>query len=121
MEKSYRVVGNTGHWAVAEDGAEPAGDYATREGALEAIYFAASNDIKSGHGVTIRSTRRHRMHLLREGNPSTKTPLLLQINRAKRCERFQVCESYWRPFSCDLSDHQMPRAIATSSVKSVRR
>jgi hypothetical protein len=50
MEKSYRVVGNTGHWAVAEDGAEPAGDYATREGALEAIYFAASNDIKSGHG-----------------------------------------------------------------------
>ena len=39
MEKSYRVVGNTGHWAVAEDGAEPAGDYATREGALEAIYL----------------------------------------------------------------------------------
>ena len=46
MEKSYRVVGNTGHWAIAEDGAEPAGDYATREGALEAIYLAASNDIK---------------------------------------------------------------------------
>jgi hypothetical protein len=38
MEKSYRVVGNTGRWAVAEDGAEPSGDYATREGALEAIY-----------------------------------------------------------------------------------
>jgi hypothetical protein len=54
VEKSYRVVGNTGHWAVAEDGAEPAGDYATREGALEVIYLAASNDIKSGHGVTIR-------------------------------------------------------------------
>ena len=54
MEKSYRVVGNTGHWAVAEDGAEPAGDYATREGALEAIYLAASNDIKSDHGVSIR-------------------------------------------------------------------
>ena len=35
MEKKYRVVGNTGHWAVAEDGAEPVGDYATREGALE--------------------------------------------------------------------------------------
>jgi hypothetical protein len=29
--KSYRVVGNTGHWAVAEDGAEPAGDYATEK------------------------------------------------------------------------------------------
>jgi len=52
--KSYRVVGNTGHWPVAEDGAEPAGDYATRESALEAISLAASNDIKSGHGVTIR-------------------------------------------------------------------
>src|SRR4029077_17912478 len=54
MEKSYRVVGNTGHWAIAEDDAEPAGDYATREGALEAIYLATSNDIKKGRGVTIR-------------------------------------------------------------------
>ena len=54
VEKSYRVVGNTGHWAVSEDDAEPAGDYATREGALEAIYLAASNDIKKGRGVTIR-------------------------------------------------------------------
>jgi xanthine dehydrogenase YagT iron-sulfur-binding subunit len=53
-EKSYRVVGNTGHWAISEDNAEPAGDYATREGALEAIYLAASNDIKKGRGVTIR-------------------------------------------------------------------
>ena len=64
MEKSYRVVGNTGHWAVAEDGAEPAGDYATREGALEAIYLAASNDIKKGRGVTIRMSLRRRMHRL---------------------------------------------------------
>ena len=54
MEKTYRVVGNTGRWAVAEDDAEPAGTYATREGALEAIYLAASNDIKKGLGVTIR-------------------------------------------------------------------
>jgi hypothetical protein len=54
MEKKYRVVGNTGNWAFAEDDAKPAGNYATREGALEAIYLAASNDIKSGHGVTIR-------------------------------------------------------------------
>ena len=29
VEKSYRVVGNTGHWAVSEDDAESAGDYAT--------------------------------------------------------------------------------------------
>jgi hypothetical protein len=36
---------------VSEDDAEPAGDYATRERALEAIYLAASNDIKKGHGV----------------------------------------------------------------------
>jgi hypothetical protein len=54
LEKSYRVVGNTGHSAVSEDDAEPAGDYATREGALEAIYLAASNDIKKGRGGTIR-------------------------------------------------------------------
>jgi hypothetical protein len=54
VEKRYRVVGNTGHWAISEDNAEPAGDYATREGALEAIYLAASNDIKKGRGVTIR-------------------------------------------------------------------
>ena len=40
VEKSYRVVGNTGRWAIAEDSAEPAGDYATREGAFEAIYLA---------------------------------------------------------------------------------
>ena len=39
---------------MAEDDAKPAGNYATREGALEAVYLAASNDIKSGHGVTIR-------------------------------------------------------------------
>jgi hypothetical protein len=54
MEKQYRVVGNTGKWAVTEDNSQPSGNYATREGALEAIYLAASNDIKLGHGVTIR-------------------------------------------------------------------
>lgn len=42
------------HWRVADDDGERAGDYVTREGALEAIYLAASNDIKSGHGITIR-------------------------------------------------------------------
>jgi hypothetical protein len=54
MEKRYRVTGSAGHWAISEDDRPPAFDYATREGALEAIYLAASNDIKSGHGVTIR-------------------------------------------------------------------
>jgi hypothetical protein len=53
-EKRYRVVGSAGSWAVAEDDAQPAGSHATGEGALEAVYLAASNDIKSGHGVTIR-------------------------------------------------------------------
>jgi hypothetical protein len=49
MEKSYRVVGNAGHWAVAEDGAEPAGDYATREGAVEAIYLAGPSMTPDSH------------------------------------------------------------------------
>jgi hypothetical protein len=48
MEKRYRVTGSAGHWAISEDDRPPAFDYATREGALEAIYLAASNDIKSG-------------------------------------------------------------------------
>jgi hypothetical protein len=54
MEKKYRIVRNTGKWAVAEDDAKPSGNYATREGALEAVYLAALNDIKSAHGVIIR-------------------------------------------------------------------
>jgi hypothetical protein len=54
MEKTYRVVGNAGKWAVSEDNSKPAGNYASKDSALEAIYLAASNDIKSGHGVTIR-------------------------------------------------------------------
>jgi hypothetical protein len=54
MEKRYRVTGSPGHWAISEDDAPPAVDYATREGALEAVYLAASNDIKKGRGVTIR-------------------------------------------------------------------
>jgi hypothetical protein len=55
-EKRYRVNGGAGHWTISEDDTPPAGDYATREGALEAVYLAASNDIESGHGVTIRRT-----------------------------------------------------------------
>jgi hypothetical protein len=48
MEKRYRVTGGIGHWAISEDDTPLAGDYATREGALEAVYLAASNDIKRG-------------------------------------------------------------------------
>jgi hypothetical protein len=56
MEKRYRVVGHTAHWAISEEKQSlPA--TATREGALEVIYSAASNGIKSGHGVTIRIDR----------------------------------------------------------------
>jgi len=53
-EKSYRLVGRTDHWKISENESAPAGDYATREGALEALYLAVSNDIKSGHAITIR-------------------------------------------------------------------
>jgi hypothetical protein len=53
-EKRYRLAGSTDHWRISEDDSPPAGDYATREGALEALYLAVSNDIKSGHGITIR-------------------------------------------------------------------
>jgi hypothetical protein len=81
MEKSYRVVGNTGHWAIAEDDAEPAGDYATREGALEAIYLATSNDIKKGRGVTIRiEIRPVRCTRHRGKTVPLSRPLLLQVN-----------------------------------------
>jgi hypothetical protein len=53
-EKRYHVSGSADHWRISENGSEPAGDYATREGALEVVYLAASNDIKSGHGITIK-------------------------------------------------------------------
>jgi hypothetical protein len=53
-EKHYRVFGSADHWRVSEDDSPPGADYATREGALEVVYLAASNDIKKGQGVTIR-------------------------------------------------------------------
>ena len=40
-------------WAIAQNYGEPEGSYATREGALEAVYLAASNDIKKGLGISI--------------------------------------------------------------------
>jgi hypothetical protein len=36
-EKRYRLVGSTDHWSISEDDSAPAGNYATREGALEAL------------------------------------------------------------------------------------
>jgi hypothetical protein len=48
-EKRYHVVGSADHWRILEDDSEPAGDYAKREGALEAVYL----DIK--HGISIRA------------------------------------------------------------------
>ena len=54
MERAIESSEIPGIGLSLEDEAEAAGDYATRESALEAISLAASNDIKSGHGVTIR-------------------------------------------------------------------
>jgi hypothetical protein len=39
--------------AISQNKGKPDGSYATREGALEAAYMAASNDIKRGLGVSI--------------------------------------------------------------------
>ena len=51
--KSYHIMHGNGGWAISESDDEPEGSYATREMALEVVYAAASNDVKSGHGVTI--------------------------------------------------------------------
>jgi hypothetical protein len=50
----YHIVHGNGGWAISEDGDEPEGSYATREGALEAVYLAASNDLKKGLAVNIK-------------------------------------------------------------------
>jgi hypothetical protein len=52
MEKYHIKHGNDG-WAVSQNEGSPKGAYATREGALEAVYLAASNDIKKGLGISI--------------------------------------------------------------------
>ena len=53
----YHIMHGNGGWAISEDGDPPEGSYATREGALEAVYLAASNDIKKGLEVTIKVDR----------------------------------------------------------------
>jgi hypothetical protein len=52
MEK-YHIRHGNGGWAISQNDCSPDGSYATREGALEAVYLAASNDIKKGLGVSI--------------------------------------------------------------------
>jgi hypothetical protein len=52
MEK-YHIMHGNGGWAIAQNEGRPDGSYATREGALEAVYLAASNDIKKGLGISI--------------------------------------------------------------------
>ena len=56
------IPGNAGGWAITEDNEKPAGNYATREGALEGIYLAASNDIKKDLGVTLGLSLRRPMN-----------------------------------------------------------
>ena len=51
-EASYSIIRKENAWTIDHDGAQE-GDYATKEAAFEAIYAAATNAIKSGHGVRI--------------------------------------------------------------------
>jgi hypothetical protein len=56
--ETYSVVPAEGGWGISQNKTKPEGSYATREGAFEAVYLAASNDIKKGHGVTSLSSLR---------------------------------------------------------------
>ncbi len=51
--QTYNIVRNAGGWAISQNKGAPEGTYATKEGAFEAVYLAASNDIKKGLGVAI--------------------------------------------------------------------
>jgi len=51
--ETYNIVHGSEGWAVSHNSAAAEGSYATREGALEAAYLAASNDIKRGAAITI--------------------------------------------------------------------
>jgi hypothetical protein len=51
--ENYHIVHGNGGWAISQNDGNPEGTYATREGALEAVYLAASNDIKKGLGISI--------------------------------------------------------------------
>jgi hypothetical protein len=51
--ETYSIFFTNGGWAIRQNDGEPAGNYASREAALEVAYAAASNDIKKGNGITI--------------------------------------------------------------------
>jgi hypothetical protein len=51
--ETYNIVRDHDGWAVSHNQAAAEGSYATREGALEAVYLAATNDIKRGAAITI--------------------------------------------------------------------
>jgi hypothetical protein len=51
--ETYNIVRANEGWAISQNKGKPDGSYATREGALEAAYMAASHDIKRGLGVSI--------------------------------------------------------------------
>jgi hypothetical protein len=44
--ETYNIVRIEGGWGISQNKNKPEGSYATREGAFEAVYLAASNDIK---------------------------------------------------------------------------
>jgi hypothetical protein len=50
--ETYNIVRSEGGWGISQNKNKPEGSYATREGAFEAVYLAASNDIKKGRGVS---------------------------------------------------------------------
>ena len=53
LMETYKIVHANGGWGIVHNESKPDGDYPTREGALEAVYLAASNDIKKGYAITI--------------------------------------------------------------------
>ncbi len=51
--QTYNIVRSADGWAVSQNKGTPEGTLATKEGAFEAVYLAASNDPKQGFGVAI--------------------------------------------------------------------
>lgn len=51
---TYNIIHGNAGWTIVHNGSGPEGESAAREGALEAVYLAASNDIKKGLAITIK-------------------------------------------------------------------
>jgi hypothetical protein len=51
--ETYHIIRANGGWGISQNQGKTEGSYSTREGAFEAVYLAASNDIKKGAGITI--------------------------------------------------------------------